>query len=119
MKNEQKPKISTGLAVHTKLVAGDDVEPPAYNLGDRSIDSEANIMNYFIKSVENVNELGLKYDPEDPIDRNARELFERGIVWKDDSIDLINSEMVKFLKTRNPSHISPLDSLPIYSEGEP
>ena len=29
MENKQEPKISTGLAVRTKLVAGDDGEPPA------------------------------------------------------------------------------------------
>ena len=64
MENKQEPKISTGLAVRTKLVAGDDGEPPAYNLGDKGIDPIANIQKYFLDSVDNVNvkpDSGLKY----------------------------------------------------------
>lgn len=56
MENKQEPKISTGLAVHTNLVAGDDGEPPAYNLGDITpIGGERGVMKYFLDSVDNVN----------------------------------------------------------------
>jgi hypothetical protein len=53
MENKQEPKISTGFAVHTNLVAGDNGEPLAYNLGDRRIGGETSIMNYLLRSFDN------------------------------------------------------------------
>ena len=52
MENKQEPKISTGLAVRTKLVAGDDGEPPAIYSGD--IPKHVTIQDALIQSANDL-----------------------------------------------------------------
>ncbi len=52
MENKQEPKISTGLAVRTKLVAGDDGEPPAIYSGE--IPKKLTIQDIINQSRDNV-----------------------------------------------------------------